>query len=131
MTKTPVSVILGIVAAAGVATARQPAQAPAAAATLQPSKMIQVLTGVPRDEILATMRVISASLGVECEFCHETDRTLNTAKKDIARRMMTMTRALNTASFGAQNRVTCFTCHRGSSTPLAAPTPTGQYTALG
>src|SRR5262245_20164609 len=131
MTRTPVSVILGILAATGVAAARRPAQAPAGATAAQPSRMIQVLTGVSRDEILATMRVISASLGVECEFCHETDRTLNTAKKDIARKMMTMTRALNTASFGTENRVTCFTCHRGSSTPLAAPAPLGQYTALG
>jgi hypothetical protein len=93
--------------------------------------MVQVLTGVPRDEILATMRVISASLGVECEFCHETDRTLNTEKKDIARKMMTMTLALNKASFGTELRVTCYTCHRGSSAPLAAPLPTGQYTSLG
>src|SRR5207249_3731080 len=107
------SLILGILAAATVAAARQPAQAPAGPTTVQPSRMIQVLTGVPRDEILATMRVISASLGVECEFCHETDRTLNTARKDVARTMMTMTRTLNAASFGAQNRVTCFTCHRG------------------
>jgi hypothetical protein len=45
--------------------------------------------------------------------------------------MMTMTLALNKASFGAQNRVTCYTCHRGSNNPLAAPTPTGQYTAVG
>jgi hypothetical protein len=143
MTKIPVSrhstpvpthgaaVILGILAAAGVAAVQQPAQAPPGAATGQPSRTIQVLTGVPRDQILATMRVIAASLGVECEFCHESNRTLNTEKKDIARKMMTMTLALNKASFGAQLRVTCYTCHRGSNTPLATPTPTGQYTALG
>jgi hypothetical protein len=77
------------------------------------------------------MRVISASLGVECEFCHQSNRTRNTERKDVARRMMTMTRALNKASFGEQPRVTCYTCHRGSSNPLAAPTPTGQYTAVG
>jgi hypothetical protein len=130
MTKTAVS-ILTILATASVAAAKLPAQAPAGATTGQPSRTIQVLTGVPRDEILATMRVISASLGVECEFCHESNRTLNTEKKDVARKMMTMTLALNKASFGAQLRVTCYTCHRGSNSPLAAPTPTGQYTALG
>ena len=131
-TPTPtLLVILGLLAASGVATAQQPAQAPAAATTGQTSRTIQVLTDVPRDQILATMRVISASLGVECEFCHESNRTLNTEKKDVARKMMTMTLALNKASFGAAPRVTCYTCHRGSSAPLAAPTPTGQYTALG
>jgi len=143
MTKTSVSkpcrpiptlaaaVILGMCAAAGVAAAQQPAQAPAAAATGEPSRTIHVLTDVPRDQILATMRVISASLGVECEFCHESNRTLNTEKKDAARKMMTMTLALNKASFGAQNRITCYTCHRGSNNPPAAPVPTGQYTAVG
>jgi photosynthetic reaction center cytochrome c subunit len=129
MTKILVS-ILGILATTGVSAVR-PAQAPAAATTGQPSRTVQVLTDVPRDQILATMRVIAASLGVECEFCHESNRTLNTEKKDVARKMMIMTLGLNKASFGAQLRVTCYTCHRGSSTPLAAPTPTGQYTALG
>jgi hypothetical protein len=131
MTKTLVFVILEILAAASMAAAQQPAQAPAGATTGQPARTIQVLTDVPRDQILATMRVIAASLGVECEFCHESNRTLNTEMKDVARKMMTMTLALNKASFGAQLRVTCYTCHRGSSAPLAAPTPTGQYTALG
>ncbi len=90
-----------------------------------------MLTDVPTAQIIPTMRVIAASLGVECEFCHESNRTLNTEKKDVARKMMTMTLALNKASFGAQLRVTCYTCHRGSSAPLAAPIPTGQYTAVG
>jgi hypothetical protein len=73
-------VILGMLAAVAAAAAQQPAQVPAAATTGQTSRTIQVLTDVPRDQILATMRVISASLGVECEFCHESNRTLNTEK---------------------------------------------------
>jgi hypothetical protein len=121
MTKLSLS-ICGILAAAGLAGAQQPTQ---------PSKTIQVLTDVPTAQIIPTMRVISASLGVECEFCHESNRTLNTEKKDVARKMMIMTRALNNASFGAEIRVTCYTCHRGSNSPLAAPLPTGQYTARG
>jgi photosynthetic reaction center cytochrome c subunit len=134
--RTPVpthgaAVILVILAAAGVAAVQRPAQPPPRAATGQPSRTIQVLTDVPTAQIIPTMRVIAASLGVECEFCHESNRTLNTEKKDIARKMMTMTLALNKASFGAQLSVTCYTCHRGSSTPLATPAPTGQYTALG
>jgi photosynthetic reaction center cytochrome c subunit len=123
--------MLGILAAAGVAAGQRPVQAPPGAAIGQPSRTIQVLTDVPTPQIIPTMRVIAASLGVECEFCHESNRTLNTEKKDVARKMMTMTLALNKASFGAQLTVTCYTCHRGSSIPLATPTPTGQYTALG
>src|SRR5215510_12147756 len=123
------AVILAFFSAVGVA-AQQPAQAQGATAG-QPSKTIQVLTDVPTAQMIPTMRVISASLGVECEHCHESNRTLNTEKKDVARRMMTMTRALNQSSFGGQLRVTCYTCHRGSSNPLAAPIPTGQYTTAG
>src|SRR5436190_9203953 len=127
----PILVMLGLMAGVDGIAASPAAQAPAATAAGQPSRTIQVLTDVPTTEMIPTMRVISASLGVECEFCHETNRTLNTEKKDVARRMMRMTLALNKASFGDSLRVTCFTCHRGSSTPLATATPTGQYTALG
>src|SRR5260370_37276848 len=31
---------------------------------------IQVLKGVPAEQIFATMQFITASLGVECDFCH-------------------------------------------------------------
>ena len=91
MNKIPM-LILVILAAAGLAAAQQPAQAPAGATTGQPSRTIQVLTDVPTAQIIPTMRVIAASLGVECEFCHESNRTLNTEKKDVARKMMTMLR---------------------------------------
>jgi hypothetical protein len=45
--------------------------------------------------------------------------------------MMTMVMALNQNAFAGQSRVSCYTCHRGSSTPLAAPVPTGTYTPEG
>jgi hypothetical protein len=116
---------------ASPAVGQQAAPSPAPAAGAQPARTVQVLTDIPTALMIPTMRVISASLGVECEFCHESNRTLNTERKDVARRMMTMTRALNASAFSGQPRVTCFTCHRGSSNPLAAPTPTGQYTTSG
>ena len=126
--KTALVVVGTLIGVANIAPAAQQAQAPAAG---PPSRTIQVLTDVPTPLILPTMRVISASLGVECEFCHESNRTLPTEKKDVARRMMTMTRALTQSAFNGQLRVTCYTCHRGNSNPLAAPAPTGQYTVAG
>ena len=33
-------------------------------------KNIQVLKGIPADQLMPTMQFIAASLGVECEFCH-------------------------------------------------------------
>ena len=78
MTKTSVSkpcrpiptlaaaVILGMCAAAGVAAAQQPIQGSCRDRNRRsPSRTIHVLTDVPRNRMLATMRVISASLGVE------------------------------------------------------------------
>ena len=36
----------------------------------QQFKNIQALKGVPAEQLLPTMQFISASLGVECDFCH-------------------------------------------------------------
>jgi len=94
-------------------------------------KSVQVLKDVPSLQIMPTMRVISASLGVECEFCHVTDRSAPTQKWEVSRQMMSMTQALNQRSFAGQPAVTCYTCHRGSSTAVAAPVPTGRYTTEG
>ena len=134
MTNMRMSVAMAAVTvglAAGNAASAQRPQAPATATAGQVSPNIQVLTDIPNSLVLPTMRVISASLGVECEFCHESNRALNTAKKEVARRMMRMTLDLNRGAFEGRLRVTCYTCHRGSSNPLAAPQPTGQYTPSG
>ena len=53
-------------------------------------KNIQVLKGIPADQIFPTMQFITASLGVECDFCHvqgafEKDDKKN---KQTARKMM-------------------------------------------
>jgi hypothetical protein len=129
MTK-PTLLVLGTwIAVAGVAAAQQPA--PAVRTAGQANRDIRVMKDVPATQVLPTMRVIAASLGVECEFCHRPNRADNTEKKDVARRMMTMVIALNQGSFGGQAKVTCYTCHRGSSNPLTAPIPTGRYTADG
>jgi len=119
-------------AGAGPQAPVTPARAAAPAAPAgQGAPTVQVLTDIPTAQIIPTMRVIAASLGVECEFCHESNRTLNTERKEVARRMMTMTRSLNASAFAGRPRVTCYTCHNGSSSPLAAPVPTGQYTTEG
>src|SRR3989449_11624192 len=77
------------------------------------------------------MRFISTALGVECEFCHLGNRAEATAKKNTARKMMTMMMSIKNTSFNGRMNVTCYTCHHGSSSPVGAPTPTGQYSQLG
>ena len=89
----------------------------------QEYKNIQVLKNIPADQLVPTMQFISASLGVECEFCHverEMDKDDKKTKK-TAREMMTMMFALNKDNFKGEREVTCNTCHRGGIRPQAIP----------
>src|SRR5258706_6878483 len=105
----------------------------AAAQTPRPAeqafKNIQVLKGVPENEIQPTMWFFAASLGVRCRYCHEEDnakREMDTKpQKLMARRMIEMTMGLNKTTFGGRAAVTCNACHRGSPRPVGVP-PTGE-----
>lgn len=86
-------------------------------------KNIQQLKGTPADELLPAMQFISASLGVECNFCHvqgKMDADDKGAKK-TARAMMAMTAAINKDSFRGRLQVSCYSCHRGSPNPVGVP----------
>ena len=87
-------------------------------------KNIQVLKGVPADQIFPTMQFITASLGVECDFCHVQNAFEKDDKKpkQIARKMMEMMFAINKDNFEGHREVTCNSCHRGSPHPAAIPT---------
>ncbi len=89
----------------------------------QQFKNIQVLKGVPADQIFPTMQFIAASLGVECEFCHVAGELEKDDKKpkQTARKMMEMMIAINADDFDRHREVTCYTCHRGNSKPVAIP----------
>jgi photosynthetic reaction center cytochrome c subunit len=86
-------------------------------------KNIQVLKGVSSDELIPAMRFITASLGVECSYCHVQDHFEKDDKKpkQIARDMMRMMLAIDKDSFGGNREVTCYSCHRGSLKPEAVP----------
>ena len=86
-------------------------------------KNLQVLKDVPPDQLIPAMQFISASLGVECEFCHVRDAFDKDDKqsKRTARRMVQMTFALDTNQFQGERAVTCYTCHRGSAKPVSIP----------
>jgi len=70
---------------------------------------------------------------VRCTFCHvgEEGKPLSTfdfasdakAKKLTARAMLQMARKLNKDEFQGEMKITCFTCHRGSTKPLTEPPP--------
>jgi photosynthetic reaction center cytochrome c subunit len=86
-------------------------------------KNIQVLKGIPAEQLIPTMQFIAASLGVECEHCHVEHANDKDDKKPklMARKMMTMMMAINKENFDGHREVTCYSCHRGSLKPVATP----------
>lgn len=103
--------------------AQTPAGAPGPKKAEEQFKNIQVLKGLPAEQLFPTMQFITASLGVECDFCHvqgafEKDDKKN---KQTARKMMEMMFAINKDNFEGHRAVTCNSCHRGSPDPQAIP----------
>src|SRR5580658_208069 len=86
-------------------------------------KNIQVLKGLPADQLIPAMQFITASLGVECEFCHVQGAFEKDDKKtkQTARKMITMMFAIDKDNFDGHREVTCYSCHRGSPRPEASP----------
>jgi photosynthetic reaction center cytochrome c subunit len=60
---------------------------------------------------------------VECEFCHVQNAFDKDDKKpkQAARKMMEMMFAINKNNFNGQREVTCYSCHRGNTDPVAIP----------
>jgi hypothetical protein len=89
----------------------------------QAFKNIEVLKGVPAEQLIPSMQFINASLGVECEFCHVLGAFEKDDKKPKARarKMMEMMFAINKDNFDGQREVTCYSCHRGASKPQTIP----------
>jgi hypothetical protein len=73
-----------------------------------------------------TMQSFVQALGLlekgTCAYCHVEDRSSDEKRpKQVARRMITMVRAINGTFGDGQQHVNCYTCHRGSTTPLMEP----------
>lgn len=108
--------------------------------TFPPSsfKNLQVMAkDSPAGAVINTMKGFAMGLGVRCQFCHvgkeglpldQFDFVADTVpQKQTARAMMRLTADINKQldaaiprAAGAAERVTCITCHRGSSTPTLA-----------
>jgi photosynthetic reaction center cytochrome c subunit len=86
-------------------------------------KNIKVLNGVPADQVIPAMQFITASLGVECEYCHVRGAFDKDDKlpKETARKMIKMMFAINKDSFEGKREVTCYSCHHGSQEPVPTP----------
>jgi photosynthetic reaction center cytochrome c subunit len=106
-----------------IAAAFAQSQPPAPKTIDQVGKNIQVLKGVPADQLNPTMGFIAASLGVGCDHCHVAGAFDKDDKKPkvVARQMMQMMFAINKENFDGKRVVTCYSCHQGSQAPVAVP----------
>lgn len=86
-------------------------------------KNIKVLNDMPADQLGKVMNLMSASLGVNCNFCHVENDFAKDGKeeKESARQMITMTLALNKNYFDNRPEISCNTCHNGKTHPQNAP----------
>jgi len=97
----------------------------------QQFKNIEVLKDIPADQLIPSMQFITASLGVECEYCHVRSAFEKDDKKPklMARKMITMMMAINKNNFEGHREVTCYSCHRGAAEPIATPVISAEETA--
>jgi photosynthetic reaction center cytochrome c subunit len=128
-----VRLILAVAVMAGVWLVGNALAAPQAASQSKPQKAeeafknIQVLKGIPLDDFMGTMGVMSAALGFCCSECHTgagTDRVdwaADTQKKVVARKMVQMVAAINRDNFSGRQVVTCWSCHHGRDHPATTP----------
>jgi photosynthetic reaction center cytochrome c subunit len=101
----------------------QKAPAMAVKTAEQQFKNIKILKGIPADQLIPSMQFISASLGVDCEYCHVEHQMDKDDKKPkvAARKMMIMMFEINADSFEGERKVTCNSCHHGSPHPASTP----------
>jgi len=138
MTRLPTLLLIASASLLGlsVATAQTLPPPTFAPFAVPPYKNLKIFPkDVTRAQLLQNMKFFSQSLGVRCTYCHvgEEGKPLSTFdfasdakdKKQIARKMLAMAHRINSEDFSVTDssklKVTCFTCHRGSTHPLAAP----------
>jgi hypothetical protein len=84
-------------------------------------KSIRVLNDMPADQLGKVMNMMSASLGVNCAFCHASNdgdyEKEGIEHKDTARKMIKMMFDLNKVNFNGRPEINCNTCHHGVSHP--------------
>ncbi|HYX30034.1 MAG TPA: c-type cytochrome [Pyrinomonadaceae bacterium] len=91
-------------------------------------KNIKVLNGMPQSQLYPAMRFMAASLGFQCGSCHVIGNSFgdfpadDKPEKQTARDMIRMVQYINKNYADGNPTVSCYTCHRGSRSPVTAPT---------
>lgn len=93
----------------------------------QAFKNVRVLKGIPLDDFMGTMGVMTGSLSFDCSDCHTgagtdtVDWAYDTPRKVLARKMITMVGNINKENFSGRQVVTCYSCHHGRDKPATTP----------
>lgn len=91
-------------------------------------KNVRVLKGIPVDDFMETMGIMTSALQFDCADCHvgagtnKVDWAADTPRKIKARMMVSMVATINKNNFQGRQMVTCWTCHRNRDKPLVTPT---------
>jgi Photosynthetic reaction centre cytochrome C subunit len=87
-----------------------------------PHKNLKVLK---EDQVRPVMGAMRGALGQQCNFCHvQGDNASDeNPKKLIARNMIVMANDINAKFPDGKVHVSCYTCHRGKTTPDMVPPP--------
>jgi len=90
------------------------------------AKNLQVLKFVKsKQELKSWMNMIKTSLGVDCDYCHNTDNFASDEKptKRKARMMLKMLVQIRADYFAYPDakQPTCYTCHQGHKEPTIEP----------
>jgi photosynthetic reaction center cytochrome c subunit len=121
---------LTLVLFSGIALSQEKAQT-----SDQIFKNVQVLKGIPVDDFMGTMGLMSAAVGYDCSECHigagteKVNWAADNGKKIIARKMVTMVAAINRDNFQGRQVVTCWSCHHGRDRPSTTPAMENVYGA--
>lgn len=93
----------------------------------QVRKNVKALTGMPQSQFFPTMVFFAGSLGVDCDFCHASKNgqidyaSDDKREKQTAREMIRMVRDINKTYAQGNPTVSCYTCHRGHTSPQGFP----------
>ena len=85
---------------------------------------LELLADVPKNLFDREMQVFEKALGVDCVHCHiQLEWDLDDVPAKIrTREMIRMERAVSTSHFDDVDPISCWTCHRGETTPSVQPT---------
>jgi photosynthetic reaction center cytochrome c subunit len=112
----------------GIAAATAQTEQPKPLLAEEAFKNVQVLKGIPVDDFMQTMGLMTSALQFDCADCHvaagtqRVDWAADTPRKRMARMMVTMVTNINKNNFGGRQMVTCFSCHHNRDKPLTTPT---------